>query len=670
MTLLTTIQTIKARGFTPEITAKYSKEELNAILKILKEFEATGTSPTLDAIWGADFEERPVSIDEFVENDYYLGKIGKNLYPAWRQDLAEVCNPLSGKVEWILTGSIGSGKTYVALIALLYKVYYALCLKNPQRFFGLGDGSPIIFGLFNIFKYLVHATSYQYLITWLRDMSPYFKSLRIIDEKRRRKESDKQVLELPKGLGWAFGAQALHALGHNIFAGLLDEMEFGKQKSMTSTERSQIEDLYYNTRRRLDSRFLQGGGTNPGLLCLVSSARESEQFLAKHIGEHRDDPTTYVSSYALYEAKAHQFKDSDTFTVVVGDKLHRSYILDDEAEAQDPRPGAAIIEVPVEFLSAYRNNLDECIRDISGVTTYGKRLFLPRRDVLLKGIESSTPRVHPFSKEEVVLSLEDDVSIEDFFLKDEVIEVFDLSNNLYRPRFYPFADRFIHVDLAKNRDCAGLAMSCISETKSIKRYSSEGLLTNAKDYVFFIDMMLRIRAAAGSEIDFAKIRRFVFFLLYTCKFPIKGITYDSYQSTDSIQIFKKEHIVAKELSVDRKPGPYRTLRSVIMESRFDSYYYEPFVNEITLLEDHSGTTHKPLIDHPHDGSKDISDAVAGAVNGALIHKGVQITGTDADAIRERAEAYTKAMETSPSPRDGNWVKGDYKKRNPLEDLFN
>ncbi len=570
-----------------------------------------------------------------------------------------------------------SGKTFVAVLALLYKIHYLLCLRSPQKFYGLAEGSPIVFGLFNIYKYLVQATSYQYLTTWLRDMSPYFKSFRVIDPKRPyKRETDKALLSLPKGINIALGAVSIHALGQNLIGGLLDETEFGKAKSMTSGEKSQVADLYHNVRTRIDSRFLQRGGLNPGLLCLVSSARDHAQFLSQHVKAVQNDEHTHVSQYALYEIKHHVYKDSPRFEVVVGDKLNRSYIVDDQPEDQPIRADAVVLEVPIEFLPRYRYDLDTAVRDISGVETYGKTLFLARRDILLEALATSTPREHPFSKEEITLSLQDETSIEDYFLKDRILTLFDKTNKLYRPRFYPSADRFIHVDLAKNRDACGIAMGCISETKSIKRFTPEGLPVNAKDYVFFADLMLRIRAGHGSEIDFSKIRRFIFFLQLTCRFPIKWVSYDSYQSTDSIQIFKKEGVQAKELSVDKKPGPYRAFRSVILEGRWDWYYYEPFFEEISTLEDHSmeeGKPRKPLIDHPLGGSKDVSDAVCGFINGALISKGVEITGTDAHAMQQRAAVNKEIMDErvrkQRSLDDPGFVQGDYKKKNPLDSLF-
>lgn len=661
------IQTIRNKGFTPDITAQLSREELKLLSTIVSEYDATGESPTLDQLWSGDFERKPVSIDEFLDNDFYLGKVGASIYSTWRNDLRHVLSPYENINEWIISGSIGAGKTYSAVIALLYKIYYLQCLRDPQKFYGLGAGSPIIFGLFNVFKYLAQSTSYQYLLTWIRDLSPFFRSLRMTGDKK--KESDKAVLDLPKGVGIALGSTAINALGQNLLGGLADEAEFGKQHSLTHQERSQIADLYFAVKNRMNSRFMQAGGINPGLLILVSSARDEEGFLAKHTKATQHEATTRVSSYALWEVKKHIYEKSPRFKVVVGDKLNRSYIL--EPGSEEPRPNAKVVEVPVEFRSTFVYDIDGSLRDIAGVTTYGNRLFLERRDLLLQSIEESRPRRHPFTKDVLEVSIDQPEGIEDYFDAAQAIEIADRTNKLYRPKFFPSAERFIHVDLAKNKDYLGFAMACIAEERLVTRYNHEGLPVRVRDYVPFVDMMIRIKPTQGSQIDFAKVRRFIFFLISTCRYRVKGVSYDSWQSTDSIQIFTKEGIESKEYSLDRKPGPYRMFRSVIMEKRLDAYYYEPFVSEITKLEDHTDGE-KGKFDHADGQFKDVSDAVCGAVINALTAKGVTITGNVADEILQRAGEYQKQMPHENKVEDllkGAWVQRQPGNQNPLEMLF-
>ena len=126
-TLLQTINKIKNQGFTPEILSKYSKDEIHAIHLILDEIEEHGRSETLEGLWSNDFDEVPVSIDEFLEDDFYLGRVGKNIFPIWREELRTILSPYSEVGEVIFQGGIGTGKTTIGLIILVYKMYYLTC---------------------------------------------------------------------------------------------------------------------------------------------------------------------------------------------------------------------------------------------------------------------------------------------------------------------------------------------------------------------------------------------------------------------------------------------------------------------------------------------------------------------------------------------------------------
>ena len=68
--------------------AKLDSSEKQLVLKILSELKATGNSDTLNELWYQDYEEIPVSIQEFISNPYYLGKStrnGESIYPYWKQ---------------------------------------------------------------------------------------------------------------------------------------------------------------------------------------------------------------------------------------------------------------------------------------------------------------------------------------------------------------------------------------------------------------------------------------------------------------------------------------------------------------------------------------------------------------------------------------------------------
>jgi hypothetical protein len=661
-----------------------SADARQLIHEIMYEIQTKGHSITLDALWEEDFEVHPVNIDTFLEDDYFLGKIGVDIYPRWRDELSEVCDPKKEICEWVIRGCVGAGKTTVAVIALLHRIHVLCCMKNPQRFYKLMEGSPIVFGLFNIFKYLAMDTSYKYFTNWVK-LSPFFQeTMRKAYQDERtipgwlqrlnrmygigNEELANSYMRFPKGITLALGSNAIHALGQNLYGGLLDEADMSRNRSIRFDEKTKVEELYGQAKSRLDSRFLQIGGVNPGILVLVSQVQDVESFLSKHVDKVAADPRTHISSFAIWEIKEHLFpKEEPRFKVVVGNRQIRSFIIDGSRSVPD---GVTIIDVPESLRPRFEYSLDDAIRDQAGIPTFGSNLFLPRRDKLYECYKTATPREHPFSVDTIELSIEsgDPVRIEHFFRKESCMHQFDKVTGAWKPRWYPGIDRAVHVDLAKNKDCAGMSMGCMGEVRRVHRFDDDGRPYAEMDYSVFIDFALRIAAVKGSEIDFSKIRAFIFYLT-AIGFPIRYVSYDGYQSVDSQQFFKKAGYDVKELSVDKKAVPYHYLRSTIYEGRLDMYEYEPFTSDVTKLQDKTLEKAKPPIDHPPGGSKDVSDGVCGVIT-RLVEVKEEIKPVASDAA---LEIRARDIQGKPDPvekiKDQEWLIRGIEPKNPLEDIF-
>ena len=154
---------------------------------------------------------------------------------------------------------------------------------------------------------------------------------------------------------------------------------------------------------------------------------------------------------------------------------------------------------------------------------------------------------------------------------------------------------YIHVDLSHRRDATGFAMA-----------HNEG--DNVGDTVV-VDLMLSIKAPPGGEIVFSEIRAMIRELKGR-GFCMRGITFDGWQSIDSLQILAREGFQCEVLSVDKDTIAYDTLKDKIYTNKFKCYRYEPFLKEIKRLELIEGKK----VDHPptRGGSKDVTDSVAAA----------------------------------------------------------
>ena len=163
------------RKIAERILSLSDKDQNNAISAI-KECIAGNPEEISKAAWNADYDERPPTIQEFLDSDEYLGRMGIGLYDCWRRDLEHVFAPDSKVYEWVCHGALGIGKTTALVIAVLYKLSTIACLKDPQKHFGLSAHTPIVFGFFNIWKYLARDIGYSIFEAAMTD-SPFFNRL-------------------------------------------------------------------------------------------------------------------------------------------------------------------------------------------------------------------------------------------------------------------------------------------------------------------------------------------------------------------------------------------------------------------------------------------------------------------------------------------------------------
>lgn len=161
--------------------------------------------------------------------------------------------------------------------------------------------------------------------------------------------------------------------------------------------------------------------------------------------------------------------------------------------------------------------------------------------------------------------------------------------------------RFIHVDLGLKRDRAALSMVHSAGFKEIM--TSVGV---ERLPVVNVDLVYSWEAGNGAEINFSSVRQMIVDLCR--KFDVGLVTFDRWQSVEMVQSLKAQGINADFHSV--KKSAYDTLMTSIYDGRLRGYWNEILVEEELLKLRLFGNN---KIDHPASGSKDLADAVAGAV---------------------------------------------------------
>ncbi|KKL05087.1 hypothetical protein LCGC14_2609550, partial [marine sediment metagenome] len=368
--------------------------------------------------------------------------------------------------------------------------------------------------------------------------------------------------------------------------------------------------------------------------------------------EGRSD--VHISDYSPWDVRptfGSKYYSGKKFMISLGNKWVKPKLLEDDAPIPD---GVDTMAIPVEHKQAFVDDINQALRDIAGVATFGRNTLIHDPQRVMKCINWA--RAHPFSSESLEITLDTPGEIADFMDWDSLVKI---TNSVYRPKIDPGADRTVHVDQATVHDALGLAVGHVQDFILVTRENPlTGEITNSYHPRIFIDFMVKLVSSEDSEIDLTKVITFLL-NLKNYGYNLKLVTYDGWQSTIALQQLERLNYNAKVLSVDRTDEAYIALRTAIYEERLDIYDYAPFFDEITsVLHIIKKRDRDPMrrgkVDHPANGSKDISDCVAGVTKNCY-----EIAAPPA-ITPEQARALAETI--APVVVDRNaWVIQDYGK---------
>lgn len=533
-------------------------------------------------------KDYPVSVEEFLFSPDYLYRPRDELYPVIIDELIKLNNPNDFRVvnpyaEAVFSGGIGSGKTTLALLTQLYQLYVLSCLRNPHRSLGLDSASEIMFIIQSASGGLAKMVDYQRM-RMLVEQSTYFRTVYPYDKQRLSELVFPQRV-IVKPVGTDIGA-----LGQNVISGIIDELNFMAvvQQSKRTQDHgvyNQALVIYEGISRRRKSRFARGGSL-PGILCLVSSKRYPGEFTDIKMAEAKDDPSIYVYDKRVWDVKPPGSFTMGMFRVYGGTMTAKARILDEDEVEPDI---ANIHEVPWEFRREFEGDLIGSLRDIAGVSTMARHPYF-----------SSVEQVSKcFGKTASVLN------VESSDMKDTPVT---FAPEQFRNTQW---QRWVHVDLGVTSDAAGIACGYVDRFVPSINDPTQMLPHITMDFI------LRVPPPLNGEIQFHKIRTLII-KLRDHGLPIRWVSYDSFQSFDSIQLLRLAKFQADLMDMSRTVSPYAVLKTAMYDERVACPPHKVCHMEILSLEQDL----KGKIDHPPLGSKDCADALSGVVYGLTMQRAV------------------------------------------------
>jgi len=352
----------------------------------------------------------------------------------------------------------------------------------------------------------------------------------------------------------------------------------------------QANEMYNSIIRRRKSRFMAAGGRLPGMVCLVSSKRYPGEFTdRKQLEARAEKARTGKTGIFVYDRTLWQIKPKGTygekrFGLFLGDVSRKPCILEEGTKVAHEDAGL-VMEVPEEFRSEFERDMLSAIRDIAGSATFALHPFIVNTEAVSKA----------FGQSQSVLSAE--------------CTDFVASRPLIYPRriIRPEEPRMAHVDLGLTGDSAGVAVGWVEGFKKVPRSDNTFELMPQIN----IDLILEIKPPRNGEIEFENIRK-LFYKLRELGMNLKWISFDTFQSVDSMQILRQEGFTTGPHSMDKTSLPYDVTKTAFYDGRVKAPIHDKALSEIARLE---RDPQSGKIDHPPNFSKDCADAVAGVVYG-------------------------------------------------------
>lgn len=531
---------------------------------------------------GEDFEERPVSIEEFVQSEDYLGlpPLSQNQYKLIRASSQIYRLPtlvaLYGELEAekrfaetmnevIFQLGKGSGKGYTSSIACSYIVYLLLCLKDPARYYGKPPGDHI--AILNIAINAAQAQNvfFKYFKQRITS-SPWFVGK--YSEKAGEFQFDKNVFV------YSGHSEREAWEGYNVIFVILDEISGFALDSNSGNEQAKTASAVYKMyKQSVMSRFPEYGK-----VVLLSFPRFKNDFIQQRYDN--------VIAEKQVNIRSHRFKVDQH--------------LPDGTEGNE-----FTIEWEEDHIISYRIPKVFALKrptwEINPLVTLDNLMTAFYDDPI-----DSLSRFACMPPDAIDAFFKDRSKIETAFSSQDTLN----EDNSFRPTFLPDPEKryYLHVDLARVHDHAAVAMAHVEKWE---QRNIGGKLTEPAPVVV-VDQVRFWTPSKTKNVDFTEIREYILSLKRR-GFNIRLVTFDRWESADTMQYLNERGLKSERLSVAKKH--YEDFAMVIAEERVVGPVNDTLIQELLELR----IMKNDKVDHPRKGSKDLADAVCGAIYNSIAH---------------------------------------------------
>ena len=537
----------------------------------------------LEALQDDHFNEMPVDARTFVEGEAYLGQpplsdIQYDIVEAMSQiyrkeDLINIMGEEKGtqyynkytKNEIILQLGKGSGKDFTSTVACSYIVYKLLCLKDPAKYFGKPSGDAI--DLINV------------AINAQQAKNVFFKGFKTKIEKSPwfvgKYNAKADSVEFDKSITVYSGHSERESHeGLNLLLAVLDEISgFASEIGTGNDQGKTADNIYRAFRASVDSRF-----PDLGKVVLLSFPRYPGDFISER----------YDAVIAEKESveKTHRF----IINPILPEDDPDNYFdisWDEDQILSYKYPGVFALKKPTwevnptrkidDFKIAFLTDIGDAMQRFACVPTFASDAFFKQSEKVRSCMTLRNP-------------------VDNFRRFDEA--------------FKPDPDKvyYVHADLAQKHDKCAVAIAHVDKWVNIQ------VINNYEQVapIVVVDAVAWWEPKVEGPVNLSEVKMWIQ-NLRRLGFNIGMVSFDRWQSFDIQNELKQVGMRTDTVSVAKKH--YEDMAMLVYEERLAMPAIELLFDELTQLK----IMKNNRVDHPRKKSKDLADAVCGAIFGAISH---------------------------------------------------
>jgi hypothetical protein len=537
----------------------------------------------LEALKSDNFAERPVDAKTFVEGEAYLNQpplsqVQYDIVEAMSQiykldDLIELLGETEGrryynkytKNEVILQLGKGSGKDFTSTVACAYIVYKLLCLKDPARYFGKPSGDAI-----DIINVAINAQQAK---------NVFFKGFKTKIEKspwfagKFYAKADSIEFDHSITVYSGHSERESHE-GLNLILAVLDEISgFASEVGTGNDQGKTADNIYKAFRASVDSRF-----PDLGKVALLSFPRYPGDFISSRYDA--------VIAEKDVITKTHRFVMNPELPAdQEGNYLDIEW--DEDTIVSYKYPGMFALKRPTwvvnptrqidDFKLAFFTDLGDAMQRFACIPTFSSDRFFKQEDKIRSAMSIRNP-------------LDTHRRFEESFKPDP--------DKIY----------YVHADLAQKHDKCAVAIAHVDKWVNLQVL---------KDYnqvapIVVVDAVAWWEPRVEGPVNLSEVKQWIQ-NLRRLGFNIGMVSFDRWQSFDIQNELKQVGMRTETVSVAKKH--YEDMAMLVYEDRLVMPAIDLLFEELTELK----IVKQNRVDHPRKSSKDLADAVCGAIFGAISH---------------------------------------------------